>query len=193
VPPVGFSTVKMKVCGDPAAEAERVKEAALLPGTALRFDANRCWSFEEAVRFAHEVEGLNVEFFEEPTYELASLAGWHSETGIPLALDETVLEGGDLSCADVLVLKPTLLGGWEACGRLAARGLPVVVSACFESGVGIHALACMADELQGAGTAAGLDTHAALAEDLVSGLPFGDGFVEIGGMPPEILWDELAK
>ncbi|HYE58250.1 MAG TPA: o-succinylbenzoate synthase, partial [Rhodothermales bacterium] len=102
------------------------------------------------------------------------LADLARETGLPVALDESLLEidVSDLGAhlyAVAVVLKPVVLGGvrraWQ--WAQAARGLHMeaVVSAAFESGVGTrHALALAA----GLGdTPAGLDAYNQLAEDVL--------------------------
>jgi D-galactarolactone cycloisomerase len=71
----GMAGCKFKVGGlAPEADAERVRaaRAAAGPGFVLAVDANRGWSVEDAVRFAHLVEPLDIAWFEEPCH-------WHDD------------------------------------------------------------------------------------------------------------------
>ena len=102
-------------------------------------------------------------------------------------LDETALDplGGTDAVRNLLremkaiVVKPALVG---ECGRLAMISqafadfeLCWVMSSAFESGVGIAAHAQLAGALEEDDVAAGLDTYAWLAEDvLVERLPLGE-------------------
>ena len=95
---------------------------------------------------------------------LEDLAAFHCTTGVPVALDESVDDatrramnaGTSIAAATAeffeptfgvvaLVLKPSVLGGFEPCAAAAAaarnRGVAAVVSAAFESGVGVAACA----------------------------------------------------
>jgi len=65
----GMAGCKFKVGGlAPEADAERVRaaRAAAGPGFVLAVDANRGWAVEDAARFAHLVEPLDIAWFEEP-------------------------------------------------------------------------------------------------------------------------------
>jgi D-galactarolactone cycloisomerase len=71
----GMAGCKFKVGGlAPEADAERVRAARADagPGFVLAVDANRGWSVESAVRFAHLVEPLDIAWFEEPCH-------WHDD------------------------------------------------------------------------------------------------------------------
>ena len=71
----GMAGCKFKVGGlAPEADAARVRaaRAAAGPGFVLAVDANRGWSVEDAVRFAHLVEPLDIAWFEEPCH-------WHDD------------------------------------------------------------------------------------------------------------------
>jgi len=175
----GYTCVKLKVGGWPVADAvARVRDIRSIVGdqVALRLDANRAWSLEEAVRFGQAVAACNIAYVEEPTQVSDAFGSFYEQTGIPVALDETLSQepGFDiasLSGLRALVLKPMLLGGletarsWAARGR--AQGLQVVVSSVFESGVGVRALARFAYSAIGADTAVGLDPYRWLATDVL--------------------------
>lgn len=171
----GYVAAKVKVgVGRPAEDAARVRalRAALGPDVALRLDANRAWAWDDAVAFGRALAGVQVEYVEEPLAAPERLAEWAGATGLPFALDESLLAcapGDEPAGAAAYVLKPTLLGGIEAArawaSRAAVQGAAAVVSSCFESGVGTRALALLACELGGA--PAGLEPYARLARDVV--------------------------
>ena len=191
----GYPAVKLKVGRRPVGEDVALVTAvrdALPPAVALRLDANRAWAWDQAVQFAEGVAGLALDYVEEP------LAGpdrlpelWH-DTGLPVAVDESVQEGRPVrGWATAAVLKPTLVGGVAATLRWAAQargvGVRPVLSAAFESGVGLRGVAALA-AATGA-EPAGLDTYRWLAADVVGPLPFCRPRVDVPGLfaePPEV-------
>lgn len=174
----GYRAVKLKV-GRLGVEddVELVRGVAdELESVALRLDANRAWSLEDALRFARGVEAVEVEYVEEPLAEPELLSRFASESGLPVALDESLVgmpaSGlGDHRYAAAMVLKPTLLGGLSRSLALAARaddlGMKSVVSSAFESGVGTLGLVALAASLSGDGAPAGLDTYRRLGADVL--------------------------
>jgi o-succinylbenzoate synthase len=141
----------------------------------FRLDSNRAWTLDETLRLAGEVGGFPIEYFEEPLADPLELPRLIDESEVPVALDETLREvsPADLATfegAAALVLKPTLFGGFGICREYAeagaALGMRSVVSAAFESGVGIHALGRFAASLETL-SAAGLDTYSRLEGDVL--------------------------
>ncbi len=163
----GFRAIKLKVAGEPRVAAQRVRAVseAVGPDIALRLDANRGWSLEQARAFAEELGATKIAFIEEPVAPVKDLAAFAHGTGLPIALDETIAEGHAeefAGLAAALVVKPTRVGGIDAALRLGAlakrHNIPLVFSATFESGVGIAALTHWAARWGTPGVAAGLDT-----------------------------------
>lgn len=173
----GASCLKLKVGrGGLAEEIEMVQQVqSVLSGrTRLRLDANRAWSLEEAVCFCTALDLGGIEFVEEPLHERRAWNELASRTEIPLALDESLPQWSTLpEGVAVIVLKPTLLGGVETClnwaGQAQQAGAVPVISALFESSVGLRTLAGLAAVLQPSGLAVGLDTHRWLQDDLLDG------------------------
>lgn len=194
----GYAAAKLKVGRQSvAADAETVRAVreALGGAVALRLDANRAWSLEQATDFAGSIAGVALDYVEEPTPDAADHPALWLDTGLPLALDETLQEpGGEAHLrgwAAAAVLKPTLVGGLMAALRLAAAaravGVRPVLSASFESGVGLRGVAALA-AATGA-EPAGLDTYRWLAEDVLPPLPFDRPRVDVPGLfaaPPEV-------
>lgn len=142
----------------------------------LRLDPNRSWAFEETLRIAESLREFPIEYFEEPLNDAQRLPELIARAACPIALDETLREitPADLALfqgAAALVLKPTLMGGFEHCREFAREGerlgMASVVSAAYESGVGIHTLGRFAASLPRI-SAAGLDTYSRLDSDVLT-------------------------
>jgi O-succinylbenzoate synthase len=160
---------------------ERVGE-----GVALRLDANRAWTEAEGRLFAAEIAPAEVDYVEEPLRDPSLLqALWH-DGQLPIALDETLAEPGGAEALQgwvaAAVLKPTLLGGVAATLRWAERaraaGVRAVLSAAFESGVGLRGVAALAAAT--GGEPAGLDPYRRLASDVLAApLPLDRPLVDV--------------
>lgn len=160
----GFRTVKMKVGAGTVAD-DRARVAAVcacLPADArLRLDANRAWSRTTAEAALAALAPFDPEYVEEPLAEggAASLAALARATPVPLAIDESLRDAGDLERLVAagarlhVVLKAARVGGPTALVALARRavaaGLPVTVTDAIESGVGmrhaVHAAAALSE------------------------------------------------
>ena len=165
----GFKALKLKVGRSSIEEdiqlvrtvSEKINGQAL-----LHLDANQAWELEEAVHFGNEVGLVAVDYIEEPFKDLALIPEFFHQTTIPVALDESLqkYEFKDIKGiegVDVLVLKPSVLGGIEKTWKLlrdAKRlGLDTLISSIFESSVGLMTLANLAG-CSFRNNAAGLDT-----------------------------------
>ena len=173
----GYRAVKLKVGRLPVnEEAALVRRLAdELIGVSLRLDANRAWSLETAMAFARGVADVSLEYVEEPLADPALLPRFAEKSGLPVALDESLVRMPASSLADhgyasAVVLKPTLLGGLSRSLALAARaddlGMKAIVSSAFESGIGTLGLVALAAALPG-GAPAGLDTYRRLGADVL--------------------------
>jgi o-succinylbenzoate synthase len=138
--------VKLKSCGDPVADAARLRALrARAPHLHLRLDANGAWDLAGAHAFTR-LAGALVAYVEQPLPR-GQLAGCAElrRAGLRIALDEEVRGADDLAravaagAADAVVLKPAWLGGWDATTALAeaARlaGLAVVLSSALGSAI----------------------------------------------------------
>jgi O-succinylbenzoate synthase len=176
-----YKTVKIKVGRGTVAEDIRlICDINKLSGGnfQIRLDANRAWDFDSAIEFARGIEGCPIDFVEEPLSTPERLPDLAAHTGLPIALDESVIDGMyddevfmDMRWAKAIILKPTLLGGVRATQELAyealEHGVQPVISSSYESGIGIIALANVAATLTEEDVAAGLDTYETLAEDVL--------------------------
>ncbi len=189
----GCRTAKVKVGGprgadpDPAAtlraDVERVEAVAdaLGEGGKLRIDANGAWTLAEAgaaikaIEAAARAGGLSgLEYVEQPCASIGDLAALRRRIDVPIAADESIRLTGDVDAVlraeavDILVPKPSPLGGARACLQIAERaGMPVVISSAMESSVGLSTVLATALALPDAGFAHGLGTGTLLATDTV--------------------------
>ena len=181
----GFKAVKLKVGRlNILQDIERVRLARKILGDeiALRLDANRAWEWDDAVKFAKAVQDFNIEYCEEPLLDSNKLEQLHLQTGMPLALDETLwytptpksdapAKHVSLSGIRALILKPSILGGWNNTKmwieHAQKNGIHCVLSSCFESGLGLNWIAFMANELLSEQFPAGLDTSKWFEQDLI--------------------------
>jgi o-succinylbenzoate synthase len=140
----GFRTLKVKVAGAPLAEDVarlRALRAAVGPRVRLRIDANGAWQPDEA-RAALEVLGeVGLELCEQPVaeHDVAGLGALRGSVPCAVAADEAlalpararaVLEA---RAADVLVLKPMVLGGLLPALALAQEAARVGMAAYVTS------------------------------------------------------------
>ncbi len=166
-------------------ETTRMVREILGDGVALRLDANRAWDHDTAARFARGIEDCGIEYIEEPLDDPSHLVDFSGRTGLPVALDETVVEAGPQGIetwrgAKAAILKPTLLGGIETAFWLAKRahnaGMMPVFTSTFETGLGLVTLANMAAGFYDTDVPVGLSTRDWFQLDLLDGeLPIAKG------------------
>ena len=176
---IGFKTIKIKVGRQTVEEdIERVRTACKIldDDVSLRLDANRSWEWGEALEFAHALKDFSIEYCEEPLREFQKLEELHLQTGIPLALDETLWNNPNphflpkigVQC---LVIKPGIIGTWESTkfwsDYAEKNKIKLVLSSSFESGLGLHWIAVMAEKMSLKQTALGLDTIKYFEHDLI--------------------------
>jgi L-alanine-DL-glutamate epimerase-like enolase superfamily enzyme len=149
----GFTTLKLKA----GAEREtldlvarvRAIRAAVGPDVRLRLDVNGAWDLPTAEERLEAVSRFGIEYVEQPlpADDGAGAAELRRRVDVPVAADEAaaslvavrrlLAEGA----ADILVVKPARVGGPLAVAEIAeaaaARGVPVVLSTLFETGIGI--------------------------------------------------------
>ena len=165
---LGFSELKLKVDND---IDDAIEKVLLINNIAygkarLHLDANQAWNFDQAVSFGKAIGCAAVSYIEEPFTDTSRIPEFFDQTLIPVALDETVQdlsleEIQAISGVEILILKPTMLGGVEKTLQIMTQAenaaLDVVISSSFESSLGIWTLASIV-ETSAHNTAAGLDT-----------------------------------
>lgn len=204
----GFATLKLKAGAERETEVlvERVRaiRAAVGPDVRLRLDVNGAWDLETATERLTAIARYDLEYVEQPLSgdDATPLAELRRRVRVPIAADESCTsvraarELLDGEAVDVLVVKPARVGGRVAAAEIAEmamdRGVPVVVSTLFETGIGIAAALAVAAALPGApgdGLEArpdhGLATSGLLDHDLlIESLVVEDGRMRLPGSPP---------
>lgn len=193
----GFRTVKCKLGARSLEEdLERVRAVrdALGSDVALRLDANGSWDRRETERALAALADLGIEYVEQPLAP-DDVAGHRALAGgpVPVALDEALagrepeMIEGLADVADVLILKPMVLGGPDRAveiGRRAReRGLGITVTTTIDAVIArtgaIHVAAALGVE-----RACGLATAELLKNDLgPDPAPVRDGAVVVPQTP----------
>ena len=165
----GFRTLKLKAADD--LDGVRTVRHAV-PEARLRLDVNQGWPEDDVDRRLAVLAGLGLEYVEEPSLDLAPRLD--AKRACRIALDESLARPDRETWLDralasgavaALVLKPTVLGGLDACLHLAARarahGVDAVASHALEGPIATAAVAELARALGGS-RAHGVDDHAGL-------------------------------
>jgi o-succinylbenzoate synthase len=188
----GFDALKLKVGARPVEEdIERLRAVreAVGEGVELRADANGAWTLDEAERAFDALAAVGIAYVEQPL-PAEELVGHTKLRGGPVdvALDEALTEYGvdeilSELAADVLVIKPMVVGGIDRARDIATTAREVGVDPVFSTTVdavvartgAVHLAASLPDV-----RASGLATASLLAEDLSADpAPVTDGTVEV--------------
>jgi L-alanine-DL-glutamate epimerase-like enolase superfamily enzyme len=159
----GFTTLKMKAGAeretDDLVARVRAIRRAVGPEVRLRLDINGAWDLPTATDRLEAVERFDLEYVEQPLAadDTDGAVELRSRVAVAIAADEAVRSAGAArsvlaaGAADVLVVKPARVGGPVAVAEIAAaaaaRGVPVVVSTLFETGIGMAAARAAAADL----------------------------------------------
>jgi L-alanine-DL-glutamate epimerase-like enolase superfamily enzyme len=152
----GFRCFKLKLPGPVAAVREVIG-----PHAELRLDANGQWSRDEALAELRALKAFRPEYCEDPTDDPADVAALRA-CGVPIAADAWLARGTDVD-ADVLVIKPAVVGGLKRAVALA-QGRRAVITTTVDGVVGrlaaLHVAAALGGEM-----AHGLATGRWIAQD----------------------------
>jgi o-succinylbenzoate synthase len=176
----GYACFKVKV-GLPE-DVERVAAVREAVGSwpALRVDANRAWSVDEAVTRIRALERFDLEFVEQPCRSLDDLRQVRGRVSTPIAADESVgstravRRAVEMEACDVVNVKLASAGGFRAARealRLArSHGLGAFLSSTLDGPWGIAAALQLAasEDLQ---LACGLATLELFDSPLARALP----------------------
>lgn len=150
-----------------------------LPAAKLRIDVNQAWDLQSAIENLKELEPLGLEYCEQPlpAGNLDDLKKLKSSVKTPIAADEAVRSFSDARnlienhAADVLILKPALIGSYGDISRIAgaakAEKIPVIFTTSLESGVGRLATAHIASCLGSGEFAHGIATGGYFTKDIL--------------------------
>ena len=148
----GFRTIKIKSAGlnlQWDAQVMRALRDAFGPRMKLRMDPNGAWTVSEALRLGKALEPLDLEYFEDPTDGIESMARLRRDLRIPFATNMCVIDFDQLAVGirmhaiDAVLSSYTQWGGLKALQELAAVcrtfGLSMGINSHGELGVGIAA------------------------------------------------------
>lgn len=151
----GFRGLKLKGgVFDPEQECQAVKALRETYGEQirfLRFDPNQAWSVPTSVRYVNKMEPYDLEYLEDPTWDLEGMALVRNDVRVPLATNQAVISFPQIAPAvrmraiDVLLVDLYFWGGITQAKKVAA------ICETFNIGVAVHS-----DRELGIGTAAGL-------------------------------------
>jgi glucarate dehydratase len=170
----GFKGLKLKtgVC-DPKVERATVKALREKFGDQiehLRVDPNQVWSTETSINELKKLSEYDLEYCEDPTYNLEGMSRVRAAVPVPLATNMAVLNFDQVApmlrmrSLDVILVDPYFWGGITQCKKLAA------VAETFGFGLAIHS-----DRELGIGMTASLNlwaTTPALCHKYDSHYPF---------------------
>ena len=194
----GATTLKIKIGGGPLDEdLERVRRVREVVGSgvALRVDANQAWTEEEALAAIRALASHDIEYVEQPVLasNVEALARLRRAGLAKIAADEAAFDLRairrilDAEAADVLILKPMVLGGLHAAREAAAlagrRGVTTVITSMVESAVGRMGALHLAASLGPMPHAHGLATGSALLSDVAMAPAMKNGVIEVPDRP----------
>lgn len=199
----GFRCVKVKVGARAVgADVERLRAVRDAVGVDLRADANGAWTRDEAGEAFDAFADLGIEYVEQPLApdDLDGHAALR-DGPVGVALDETLATMAPeavlaADAADVLILKPMVLGGPDrarkAAKRARAAGVTPVVTTTIDGAVARAGAVHLAASIPGV-PACGLATGDRLAEDLVPDpAPVEDGGVRVPQGPGSVTGVEFG-
>jgi o-succinylbenzoate synthase len=191
----GFDCLKLKLgTRDVETDIERVRAVRDAVGDiTLRVDANGAWAPEEAREAVDALAALDVSYVEQPL-STANLEATESlrDRGVDIALDESLAAYGvetvlGAGAADVLVLKPMVVGGPDLAVRAARlcreAGVEPVVSTTIDAVVARTAAVHVAASIPTV-RPCGLATGDRIVRDLAPDpAPVSDGAIEVPQAP----------
>lgn len=201
----GFRVFKWKVgVGDASDEMTLLDDlcARLPAGGKLRLDANGAWDHRTAARWLGRCANYPVEFVEQPIMAARvgdgalrgkvedTLLGLAGDFPTPLALDESVVSGQDvtrwlaLGWSGYFVVKPSLMGDVQgALAALAKAQAKVIFSSALETAVGAKAGLRTAFGWAGSGHALGFGVGPLFIDSCANG----------PASAPFIGWEEVER
>jgi L-alanine-DL-glutamate epimerase-like enolase superfamily enzyme len=181
---LGVRTFKVKVGRDPALDVAAVRELReALPDADVYVDANRGWSYEDAVRAGDQLADLGVRAIEEPISvddragrrrlaERWSVPLGGDESCISLAHVDRALDEGAVGVVSVKTARTGFTESRRILDLCLARSVPVVVGSQYEGAIGATATMAFAAAFAAtAGQPAEITNFLDLADDLVVTAP----------------------
>lgn len=181
----GYTCLKLKVGRSTLhddIQAVRAVREVIGSELQIRLDANRSWSLEQALQFAEAIYDTRPEYIEEPLRNTDEISLWAEQTGLSVALDESlqllmdddnIPERWLMPGIVAWIIKPSALGGISRTLRLAdvaqEHGIITVLSSAFETGLSLSLYTGLAPCLNaGVAVPCGLDTYRWLEHDILA-------------------------
>jgi len=177
----GYRVLKLKVgarsLDEDVARVAAVRQAC--PDAVLRLDANGAWTEGQATEALAALFASRIELLEQPVAaaDVDALARIREHSPMRIAADEAVVDPStfsrvlELRAADLVVIKPMMLGGLTAAAEVARRafdhGIGAFVTTTFDSSIGTAAALHLAASLPW-DAAHGLGTGEHLAADVTA-------------------------
>ena len=184
----GYKTLKIKVgTSSEEIDYERLKAVREIVGQeiAIRIDANGGWDTNQAINILGRLIPFAIEFVEEPTRGLDNLATVQKNVTQKIAIDESFQDVENIDqikddqIADILIVKPSAIGGIKFASQLIDRAksleLEVVVTSLLDGAIGVAAAAHLTSAHNLLSPAPGLGTSALLSNDLAESIPIKNG------------------
>jgi L-alanine-DL-glutamate epimerase-like enolase superfamily enzyme len=193
----GFGIVKIKLGTSAKADVERVRmiRDTVGPEVTLRIDANQGWDVPTALAVLRAVQGMDVEYCEQPVpyWNLAALKGIHDRSPVPIVADEHVFDHHDAfrvlaaDAADYVNIKLSKSGGvrtgQKAAAVVDAAGKACMIGCMMESRLGLTAAAHLASAM-GHFKFFDLDSaHLLAADPVVGGMRYEKDMVVLDERP----------
>ncbi|MCL4417660.1 MAG: o-succinylbenzoate synthase [Actinobacteria bacterium] len=176
----GYKAIKVKVGREPIDyEINRIKKIKKIISdkkkyeVMLRLDSNGLWDFDKAAYFGKQIGNNLIEYIEDPLNDLKKYPLFFSETNIPVALDEKLIDfmkisdvktinKADFKYLKAFILKPNFIGGFSRTSDLITvareKGIIPVLSNAFESNLAISSIALFAGFMNLNSIPIGIDT-----------------------------------
>jgi muconate cycloisomerase len=152
---MGFTTIKVKVGRDAAADVARVRavRAAIGPKLSLTIDANCGWDVDTAIRCVNELTDCQLSLVEQPTPDgdYAAIARVRRETRVPVMADDmcfNLVHAQELirnQACDAISVYPGKQGGLRKARQIidlaAAHGVACSIGSNLELDVATAAMA----------------------------------------------------
>jgi len=174
----GYQAVKLKL-GQNTIESDIEKviylHDQLNANVKIRLDANRCWSYSDAIQFSNGIKNIPIDYIEEPLMNPDELPKFVKETEMSVALDESLQEreynSGFPDWCSAIILKPTVIGSVkksiEFINMAQKSNKKSIISDTFQSGVGLSMLANLGALIGAEKIGMGLDTYRWLESDIL--------------------------
>lgn len=192
----GFTSHKLKGgVFAPEYELECFRAAAKAVGNdKVRFDPNAVWSTEQAIWFGQQIEDLNNDYLEDPTFGLNGMRRTREKVRMPLATNTVVVNFEQLAAnvldtaVDVILLDTTFWGGIRPCVKAAGVcetfGLGVAVHSSGELGIQLATMLHLGAVIPNLSFAADAHYHH-LKDDIIEGglMKYENGKIKVPTAP----------